>query len=119
MKFEEIKILQKEVLTEETEGLVALGLYDGNDVEGRIIGGVSFEPRYVIVKAGDGTEGVHRPEALDGDDTLRFSNNSNLQNAILEMTADGFDVGLGHAPPGSARLDVAQIDSVALGEAAS
>jgi hypothetical protein len=80
----------------DTPGRVDTGSYNGNGLDNRDIGGIGFQPHYVIVRADDtvtARPGVHRPAALGGDSTLRFDANANLANAIQALQADGFQVG--------------------------
>src|SRR3972149_4945205 len=69
------------------------GSYTGNATDNRDITGVGFQPKYGLIKS-DGKQGpVHRPAALAGDSTLRFTGTPNSSNAIQALQSDGFQVG--------------------------
>jgi hypothetical protein len=80
----------------DTPGRIDTGSYTGDGLDDRDIGGVGFEPHYVLVRANDtatGRNALHRPSALTGDSTLLFLGFTNIPNGIQALQADGFQVG--------------------------
>jgi hypothetical protein len=77
-------------------GRVRTGTYTGDATDNRAIGGVGFQPQYVLVRANDtatARRALARPQALTGDSTLRFDAMFNGSNRIQALQADGFQVG--------------------------
>lgn len=75
---------------------LAVGLYTGNDAEGRdIVISPAFSPQMVWIKAtvGVSQSGVWRTTAHTGDDSSRFANVVNAANMIQAFNADGFELG--------------------------
>jgi hypothetical protein len=81
----------------EVHGLMHESSYAGNGGDNRNIGGVTFQPAYVIVRPStNGTDcdrGVHRPASLVGDSSLHFPNLVNAADVIQALNATGFQVG--------------------------
>ena len=81
----------------EINGLMQESSYTGNGIDNRNIGGVTFQPDYVMVRSS--TNGnvcdreVHRPASLTGDSSLYFFNLANTTNVIQALQATGFQVG--------------------------
>jgi hypothetical protein len=81
----------------EINGLMQESSYAGNGIDSRNIGGVTFQPDYVMVRSSTNgnvcDRGVHRPASLTGDASLYFSNLANTTNVIQALQATGFQVG--------------------------
>jgi hypothetical protein len=81
----------------EINGLMQESSYTGNGADNRSIGGVTFQPAYVIVRPStNGTvcdRGVHRPASLVGDSSAYFTNLVHAANVIQALQATGFQVG--------------------------
>ncbi|NNE44708.1 MAG: DUF11 domain-containing protein, partial [Gemmatimonadetes bacterium] len=72
---------------------LAFGTYTGDDTDDRDIGGVGFQPAYVLILA-EGTElAVQRFPSQAGDASLNFDSTDPLTNRIQALQADGFQVG--------------------------
>jgi hypothetical protein len=81
----------------EINGLMQENTYNGNGGDNRNIGGVTFQPSYVIVRSSTNgnicDRGVHRPASLVGDTSAYFTNIANAANVVQSLTATGFQVG--------------------------
>jgi hypothetical protein len=69
--------------------------YTGNGAV-RNIGGVGFQPAWVIVRADDtvtARNGRHRPASLTGTSSQHFTNIANGTGAISGLQPDGFGLG--------------------------
>jgi hypothetical protein len=81
----------------EIKGLMQENVYNGNGGDSRNIGGVTFQPSYVIVRSSTNgnvcDRGVHRPASLVGDTSSYFANVANAANVIQALNATGFQVG--------------------------
>ncbi len=76
-------------------GKMAVGSYAGNGIDNRAITGVGFGPEYVIVRADDSEETVHKSQSTGAavDTTMDFRASDNDPNEIQALLADGFEVG--------------------------
>jgi hypothetical protein len=81
----------------EVHGLMQESTYNGNGGDNRNVGGVTFQPAYVVVRSSTNgaicDRGVHRAASLPGDSTLHFPNIANAGNVIQALQATGFQVG--------------------------
>lgn len=79
-------------------GQVAGSNYVGNGLSPRNITGVGFQPDFVFVQAARGGVGVvHRSATLPGSESQSFLNTINTTDGILQLQADGFQVGTGNS----------------------
>jgi hypothetical protein len=77
-------------------GSVVKSNYIGNGVDNRNIGGVGFQPDYVMIRANDtatARSGQHLPASLSGGNSLFWANTANTNNGIQALQAGGFQVG--------------------------
>ena len=77
-------------------GSTVSSTYTGNGVDNRNIGGLAFQPDYLVVRANDtGTarQGHHRIGALTGNASQFWAGTANSNNAIQALQAAGFQVG--------------------------
>ena len=76
---------------------IKTGSYSGDGNDNRNIGGVGFQPDYLMVRANHtqatGKEGAHRPASLTGDNSLPFDGSSVTSNQIQAFQPDGFQLG--------------------------
>jgi hypothetical protein len=75
---------------------IKIGSYTGTGGDNRDIGGVNFQPEYVLIRAGDivtGRPTLHRPASLAGDSTLFFAGSASATDRIQALQADGFQLG--------------------------
>ena len=78
---------------------MAVGSYVGDSTDNRNIGGLGFQPAYVLMKSTGATHGgVHKPSSTRPatDLTLEFSNGAAFTDGIQLLTSDGFQVGSGN-----------------------
>ncbi len=76
-----------------TAGQVDVGSYPGDGADNRSVGGVGFQPDYLIVMS-DGARNVwHRSSTMVGDFSLKFSNQASSTNMIQAFESNGFQVG--------------------------
>jgi hypothetical protein len=80
----------------ESPGSIDAGSYAGDGADSRNIGGVGFQPGYLMVKA-DNTvtarAGVQRFSSQNGDNAFLFGGAGAASNLIQDTLADGFQVG--------------------------
>jgi hypothetical protein len=77
-------------------GSVLAGTYSGDGLDNRNIGGVGYQPEYLMVRANDtGTSraGAHRAASVTGMGSQFWSASFNSTNAIQALQATGFQVG--------------------------
>lgn len=74
-------------------GMMNTGAYVGNEVDNRQIGGIGFEPRYILVGSDHKERVVHRSDAVTGNNTLEFNKHESFSNGIKGLTGDGFILG--------------------------
>ncbi len=70
--------------------------YAGNGADNRNIGGVGFQPDYLLIRANDtatARAGHHRPASLTGTASQFWNNTANSTNGIQAIQATGFQVG--------------------------
>jgi hypothetical protein len=70
-----------------------VGSYTGNGTDNRSITGVGFPPDYVIVMSSAANKTLHRSSATAADESLFFSADAAVANAIQRLQVDGFEVG--------------------------
>ncbi len=73
-------------------GEVKAGSYAGNGNNNRSIGGVGFQPDYVILFGAGATKGWQKPSTLGGNQSLPFDAAGRQNNRIKALEADGFRV---------------------------
>jgi hypothetical protein len=71
---------------------VQAGTYTGDGSDNRDIGGLPFQPDWVMTIA-DGEEDFFRPGPLGGDASYRFDAAATSTNRIQAINADGFEIG--------------------------
>lgn len=69
------------------------GSYAGTGSDNRSIGGLGFQPSYVIVMSAAAQKAVQRSSAMLGDTSLEFDKTGPEANWIQALGADGFQVG--------------------------
>ncbi len=75
-------------------GEMAIGTYDGNDVDNRPISGLGFQPEYVLVVSGGGASWpIHRFSAHAAGASMTVEGGARA-NAIKNFVADGFELGV-------------------------
>jgi hypothetical protein len=76
-------------------GEMAVGQYSGDGNDNRAIGGLGFRPAYVIIKNDDkDDDAVHRTAGLGtADQSLSFSDSSNVADGIQQLLPNGFEIG--------------------------
>ena len=78
-------------------GLMREGSYNGTGADNRNIGGVTFQPAYVVVRSSTNgnicDRAVHRPASLTGDSSLQFANLANAADLIQGLQVNGYQVG--------------------------
>lgn len=73
---------------------LATGSYVGDDVDGRAITGIGFQPDVVFIKTELGRPGIVRTSTMSGDSAKVLPQGAVLRsNRIQSLTADGFTVG--------------------------
>lgn len=74
--------------------ILATGDYTGNNVDGRTIAGLGFEPDVVIIKGDTDAEAVIRTSTMSGDVTKKMTGAQNISaNSIQALTSNGFVIG--------------------------
>jgi hypothetical protein len=76
-----------------TADKMAVGSYSGDGIDDRSIGGVGFQPEFVITKIAVGQPAAMRTESLVGDATLSATAVVNFADGIQTLEADGFQLG--------------------------
>lgn len=120
-------VLHHFVAWNEMGGSVRSSMYEGDNSDDRPIGGVGFEPDYVILShKEDDAPSVHRPASLGGDNTLPVDDSGVVfEDGIQEFQPDGFEIGsdvsvnhdnkaffytaFRHNPPAEADLELSKI----------
>ena len=74
-------------------GQLDVGTYVGNTADNRSIGGVGFQPDYLIVMSEGGRNTIHRSSAMVGDASIRFSDQNMDTDKIQAFEASGFQLG--------------------------
>jgi hypothetical protein len=77
-------------------GSVASNTYAGNGGDNRNIGGLAFQPDYLMIRSGDtviGRAGHQRAASLTGNASQFWTATANSTNAIQALQATGFQVG--------------------------
>ncbi|MEZ4388870.1 MAG: DUF11 domain-containing protein [Candidatus Krumholzibacteriia bacterium] len=70
---------------------VHVGAYTGDGNRDRAIGGVGFEPRWLLIKQAGNKGGVHLTRELSGaDETLTFTVDETFHDGIMSLEPDGF-----------------------------
>ena len=74
-------------------GKLVTGLYDGDNVAGRTIGGVGFQPELVFVLPDASNRASWRSSSFGSNSASAFGSDPSLANTITGFAADGFIVG--------------------------
>jgi hypothetical protein len=67
--------------------------YVGSGADNRAIGGLGFEPAYLVVMSAGPQKAVQRSAAMVGDASIEFDKGGLTKNLIQSLAADGFQVG--------------------------
>ncbi|MCH7798092.1 MAG: hypothetical protein IID28_06565, partial [Planctomycetes bacterium] len=74
-------------------GQLDVGTYSGNGADNRSIGGVGFQPDYVIVLSAGSHNVLHHSSTMPADFSVRFSEQTMFTDRIQAFEPDGFQVG--------------------------
>lgn len=77
------------------DGVISVGTYGGNGVDGRVVTGAGFPPNIALVKKSEATgrAALFRTSDVTGDNTLFADATAAGSNRIQELEDDGFEVG--------------------------
>jgi len=74
-------------------GFLTVGSYVGDGADDRSIGGVGFQPEWVVVMSSGGSRALHRSASMAGDTSNFFSASVSGANLIQALEPNGFQVG--------------------------